>query len=36
MILTALFMNAEALGVHKESNVMGYENKLFDTSKVHT
>ena len=29
-------MNAEALGVHKESNVMGYENKLFDTSKVHT
>lgn len=36
LILTALFMNAEALGVHKESNMMGYESKLFDTSKVHT
>ena len=35
LILTALFMNAEAFGVHKESNVMGYENKLFDTSTVH-
>ena len=36
LILTAFFMNAEAFGVHKESNVMGYENKLFDTSTVHT
>ena len=36
LILTALFMNAEAFGVPKESNVMGYENKLFDTSTVHT
>lgn len=36
LILTALFMNAETLVVHKESNVMGYESKLFDTSKVHT
>lgn len=36
LILTMLFMNAEAFGVHKESIVMGYENKLFDTSTVHT
>ena len=35
LILTALFMNAEAFGVYKESNVMEYENKLFDTSTVH-
>ena len=36
LILTILLMNAEALGVHKEVNVMGYENKLFDTSTVHS
>lgn len=36
LILTILFMNAEAFGVHKESRVMGYENKLFDTAAVHT
>lgn len=36
LILTMLFMNQEAFGVQKESNVMGYENKLFDTSTVHT
>lgn len=35
-ILTALFMNAETFGVHKESNGMEYENKLFDTSTVHS
>lgn len=36
LLLTALFMNAEKFGVHKASTVMGYENKLFDTSTVHT
>ena len=36
LLLTALFMNAESLGVQKASTVMGYENKLFDTSTVHT
>lgn len=36
LILTGLFMNAEALGIHKESKAMGYESKLFDTSTVHT
>ncbi|MBQ8591985.1 MAG: CotH kinase family protein [Lachnospiraceae bacterium] len=35
MILTVFFMNAEAFGVCKESNVMEYENKLFNTSTVH-
>ena len=36
LILTVLFMNAESFGVQKASTVMGYENTLFDTSKVHT
>lgn len=36
LMLTVLFMNTEVFGVHAESNVMGYENKLFDTSTVHT
>ena len=36
LILTILFMNASSFGVRKESNVMGYEDKLFDTSTVHT
>ena len=36
LILTILFMNAEAFGVQKESAKMEYENKIFDTSMVHT
>lgn len=36
LVLTILFINAESLGIQKASTVMGYENKLFDTSKVHT
>lgn len=36
LLLAALFMNAESFGVQKASTVMGYENKLFDTSTVHT
>lgn len=36
LLLTALFANAENLGVKKSSAVMGYESKLFDTSTVHT
>lgn len=36
LVLTLLFMNAEALGVQKVSASMGYETRLFDTSKVHT
>ena len=36
LILTVLFMNAESFGVQKASKVMEYEQKLFDTSRVHT
>lgn len=36
LILTVFFMNVEAFGVSKEATVMGYEDKLFDTSIVHT
>ena len=36
IIVTLLFMNAETLGVQKISPQMDYENKLFDTSVVHT
>ena len=36
IVLCALFMNGEALGIQAASKVMGYESRLFDTSKVHT
>lgn len=36
LALTVLFINAEQFGVQKAWTVMGYEKKLFDTSKVHT
>lgn len=36
LILCAVFMNGEALGIQAAAKVMGYENRLFDTSKVHT
>ena len=36
LLLTILFMNAEKSGVEKVSSIMEYENKLFDTSRVHT
>ncbi len=36
LILTVLFINSERLGIQKASTVMGYEKKLFDTSRVHT
>ena len=36
LLLTILFMNAERFGVEKVSSIMEYENKLFDTSRVHT
>lgn len=36
LLVTLLFMNGEALGVQPASQVMGYEAKLFDTSRVHT
>ncbi|MGN0169648.1 MAG: CotH kinase family protein [Lachnospiraceae bacterium] len=36
LVLTLLFVNADKFGVQKASQVMGYETRLFDTSKVHS
>lgn len=36
LVLTALFVNGESLGLKKASTAMAYETALFDTSKVHT
>ncbi len=36
LLLCILFMNGSSLGIQAASSTMGYENKLFDTSKVHT
>ena len=36
LVLCAVFMNGEALGIQVASKLMGYEDRLFDTSKVHT
>ena len=36
LILTVLFMNGKALGISAASRSMGYEDTLFDTSRVHT
>ena len=36
LLLTLLLANGEALGLQAASKAMGYENRLFDTSKVHT
>ena len=36
LVITLLFMNAESFGVQAAGKKMGYENRLFDTSKVHT
>ncbi len=36
LLLTTLFMNAEKLGVQTVSAAIGYENRLFDASSVHT
>ena len=36
LLLTVLFMNGAALGVQTASRSMGYEETLFDTSRVHT
>ena len=36
LVLMLVFLNGEALGIQAASRVMGYEQRLFDTSKVHT
>ncbi|MBQ5389838.1 MAG: CotH kinase family protein, partial [Clostridia bacterium] len=36
LLVTALFMHGEALGITATASIMGYENRIFDTSRVHT
>ena len=36
LLITILFMNGEALGLTASARSMGYEQTLFDTSRVHT
>ena len=36
LLITVLFMNGEALGLSAQAATLGYETRLFDTSKVHT
>lgn len=36
LLVTVLFINAEALGIQAADKVMGYEERLFDETKVHT
>lgn len=36
LILCAVFMNGEALGIQVASRIMGCGDRLFDTSEVHT
>lgn len=36
LILTVCFLHADSLGVQSASSSLGYEDRLFDTSKVHT
>ena len=36
LIVTILFMNGESLGLSAKAAALGYETRLFDTSRVHT
>ena len=36
LALTLLFANGEALGLQAAAKAMGYEQRLFDTGRVHT
>lgn len=36
LILTILFMNGSTLGIEAMTHTMGYEERLFDNTKVHT
>ena len=36
LFLTVFFVNAESFGIKKEAYTPGYENRLFDTSGVHS
>ena len=36
LVISIVFMNGSSLGIQAASKVMGYENRLFDVSRVHT
>ena len=36
LVITVLFMNGQSLGIVSAGKSMGYENRLFNTEKVHT
>ena len=36
VLLAVIFMNGESLGIQAAASSMGYEDRLFDTSAVHT
>lgn len=36
LLITAVFLNAPALGIGQKVHAMGYESRLFDTDRVHT
>ena len=36
VLLAVIFMNGESLGIQAAASSMGYEDRLFDTSTVHT
>ena len=36
LLISILLMNGSALGIQSTANTMGYEDRLFDTSRVHT
>lgn len=36
LVITILFCNGQALGIKTTAHAVGYENRIFDNSKVHT
>lgn len=36
LIVTVIFMNAKDLGIKSVKKTLGYEDRLFDDSRVHT
>ena len=36
LLISILFMNGSAFGIQVQAKTMGYEDRLFDTSRVHT
>lgn len=36
LVVTILFMNGGSLGLQAMTHIMGYENRLFDNTRVHT